>query len=351
MDKNEILFDENVKSCEAPPAALNIDFLNFEKIKNYKITKNNNFIIYSKSQNSIKNKLIIDISHETLKSLEKDILLDIITYINNYCGIYLISNNINFNKSKLEIKKSKINTNEYSMMLKNNRVNNKIKSEISNEFHCSNLNRYFKLNEASQTHFKDTHKYYINGKNNQNDIDIIINDNDEIKNKEVKRANKLKLLFDQMEKEEKEKARNYKILKKREKEIIKKENELKLREEELKRREEEEIKKREEEQKKIEKEIKRIEELKKIEKLQEEEKKKQEELNRINDIKKQYQAESNQDVYYECYLDKKRFKNEKEYVYHFSKYHNNDYPFYCDLCNKGFYSFQAIENHNFSKNH
>lgn len=34
MDKNEILFDENVKSCEAPPAALNIDILNFEKIKN-----------------------------------------------------------------------------------------------------------------------------------------------------------------------------------------------------------------------------------------------------------------------------------------------------------------------------
>ena len=68
-------------------------------------------------------------------------------------------------------------------------------------------------------------------------------------------------------------------------------------------------------------------------------------------IKNQQKVKVNQDFYYYCYLDEKKFNNEKDYINHFSKYHKNDYPFYCDKCKKGFYSFQAIEDHNFSKNH
>ena len=106
-----------------------------------------------------------------------------------------------------------------------------------------------------------------------------------------------------------------------------------------------------EEQIKKEKELKKLEEQKK----KEEERKRQEELRKKNEmmknIKNQQKVKVNQDFYYYCYLDEKKFNNEKDYINHFSKYHKNDYPFYCDKCKKGFYSFQAIEDHNFSKNH
>ena len=49
------------------------------------------------------------------------------------------------------------------------------------------------------------------------------------------------------------------------------------------------------------------------------------------------------------YIDGKSFISEWEYVGHFKQYHQNDYPFYCNLCNKGFYSSQAINNHNRAK--
>ena len=67
--------------------------------------------------------------------------------------------------------------------------------------------------------------------------------------------------------------------------------------------------------------------------------------------KKVNQNENADFSYYECYRDSKKFNNEKSYIKHFEKYHYDDYPFYCDECNKGFFSSNAIENHIKSKGH
>ena len=403
MEKNEIIFND-IKSYEAPPVAFNINAFNLEKIKKYKIIKNKTLSILSK-HNNLKNKsneiskLKIDISKETLKSLEKNILLDIIIYIQNYCNIFLNSNIFIFNNSNLEINKSKNNSNEFLMTLKNKSNNIKIESEKKDDYYCINHNRYFKSNEALQNHYRASHKFkceicgvyysskiklekHIINKNHQihknnnnilnknnnsiniinypNNNNIIIDENNESKNKEPKKVNKLVLLFEAMDKEKKSKNKKGKG-KKTKKDLIQKENELK-KQEELK-RQEEELKRQEEEKKRLEEERKRQEEeRKRLEELkrQEEERKRQEKLKRqeeerkkdeIKKIKQQNKTKLNKDYFYECYLDNNRFNSEKEYINHFSKYHNNDYPFYCDKCKKGFYSFQAIENHNYSKNH
>ena len=83
----------------------------------------------------------------------------------------------------------------------------------------------------------------------------------------------------------------------------------------------------------------------------------QEKIEINNDIKIEkdiqiYKKEKGDNVdYFECYRDGKRFSYEKSYVKHFEKYHPNDFPFYCDLCHKGFFSSNAIENHINSKKH
>ena len=146
MDKNEILFND-IKSYEAPPVAFNINALNLEKIKNYKIIKNKALTILSNSQkfkkdNNELSKLKIDISQEKLKTLDKNILLDIIIYIQNYCNISLISNIFIFDNSNLEINISKININEYLMVLKNKSSNKKIESKKKVDFYCLNHNRF-----------------------------------------------------------------------------------------------------------------------------------------------------------------------------------------------------------------
>ena len=427
MKKSEISFNENLKSCEAPPVAFNINSLNIEKNKKYKIAKNSSLAILSKSQNLKKlnyelSKLKIDISPEVLKSMEKNNLLDIIIFIQNYCSISLISNNFIFNNPNFEINQSSTNPKNFTLILSKNKINNdKIISEKIRDFYCSNHNRHFKSNEALQNHIRATHKFicdkcgvyfinkikllkhknkfhqiqnnnndFINIKNYPNNNNIIINDNNELKNKErEKKINKLTLLLEAMEKESQEKKlknskkrqpkkknsiqkedelklqEKFKQLeerKRKEEELKKKEEELKRQEEELKRKEEErkrkeeELKRQEEERKRKEEERKRQEELRKFEELKrlEKERKKKEELRKkeeIKNLKNQNKPKSNQDIFYECYLDNKRFNSEKEYINHFSKYHNKDYPFYCDICKKGFFSFQAIENHNFSKNH
>ena len=287
MEKNEILFND-IKSYEAPPVAFNINAFNLEKIKKYKIIKNKTLSILSK-HNNLKNKnyesskLKIDISKETLKSLEKNILLDIIIYIQNYCNIFLNSNIFIFNNSNLEINKSKNNLNEFLMTLKNKSNNIKIESEKKDDYYCINHNRYFKSNEALQNHYRASHKFkceicgvyysskiklekHIINKNHQihknnnnilnknnnsiniinypNNNNIIIDENNESKNKEPKKVNKLVLLFEAMDKEKKSKNKKGKG-KKIKKDLIQKENELK-KQEELK-RQEEELKRQEEE--------------------------------------------------------------------------------------------------------
>ena len=39
---------------------------------------------------------------------------------------------------------------------------------------------------------------------------------------------------------------------------------------------------------------------------------------------------------YICYIDEQAFPTEKLYVEHFQKEHPDDFPFYCDQCEKGF---------------
>ena len=36
---------------------------------------------------------------------------------------------------------------------------------------------------------------------------------------------------------------------------------------------------------------------------------------------------------------------------YFNKFHQYDFPFYCDICNRGFYSHSEIDEHNRAKEH
>ena len=395
MEKSEISLNESFRLFDAPPVAFNINDINLEKAKNYKIIKNDSLSILSK-QNISKNnnkeryKLKINISREILKNQDKNCLLEIINIIRNLCEISLISNNFIFKNSNLEFNKNKDNPNELFMTLKSKNefkiFNNKKETQILTDYYCSNHKRYFKSNEALQNHIKTTHKFkcekcgvyfsnkrkldkhiinlshqvhknnneFINKKSgiakeiNYPNNNIIINEYYEInkdKNIENKKYPKPPLKFEPNEKKEMDKKieinKNKINFNKNKEKFNKKEEQIK-KEKELKKLEE---------QKKKEEERKRQEELKR----QEEERKRQEELKKKNEmktnIKNQQKVKVNQDFYYYCYLDEKKFNNEKDYINHFSKYHKNDYPFYCDKCKKGFYSFQAIEDHNFSKNH
>ena len=60
---------------------------------------------------------------------------------------------------------------------------------------------------------------------------------------------------------------------------------------------------------------------------------------------------NNESYYYECYIDKLVFNNEKQYINHFKQYHKNDYPYYCYDCNRGFSCYDAIWQHCRAKNH
>ena len=51
----------------------------------------------------------------------------------------------------------------------------------------------------------------------------------------------------------------------------------------------------------------------------------------------------------ECYHDHIRYIDEEAYVKHFKEQHPEDYPFYCEECKKGFFSYDAIQNHNNAK--
>ena len=97
--------------------------------------------------------------------------------------------------------------------------------------------------------------------------------------------------------------------------------------------------------KKQEEELKRQEELEREEEdlEREEELKRQEEELKIEEESKIYN--------YSCYRDGKKFETEKEYIKHFAIVHPNDYPFYCYVCNHGFYSNDAIESHYKKNNH
>ena len=71
---------------------------------------------------------------------------------------------------------------------------------------------------------------------------------------------------------------------------------------------------------------------------------------KLQEEKKQENSKK-EEYYYKCYHDGKTFENERKYVAHFNKFHYNDFPFYCDICERGFYSYSAITEHNRAKKH
>lgn len=353
MEKNEIFNYENIKLCEAPPVA----FINMEK-KNYKIIYLNNLSILKNSKcNKEPSKLKIDIESDVLKVQDKKVLIDIINFIQRFCDLSLISTIFDLNGTDLNIKKDEKDINKYSLVLKDKKDKNIYINQNNNElsdFYCPNHNKHFKDRQSLQNHNKAKHKFKCHKcgqlfgkkaklenhlfynchsiKNNNNNINqkeesvinVFYNDinhpyNNIInENNALKKEDKMDIIKDKQFKKEKE----YK------KQGLFKRNENKKKIEESKRKQEEIIKK-------------------------EELKRKQDELKKKNELKtfkNKKNSKTNED-YYVCYIDGKEFIKEKDYVNHFSLNHKNDYPFYCEICRKGFFSFQAIDNHNFSKNH
>ena len=74
-------------------------------------------------------------------------------------------------------------------------------------------------------------------------------------------------------------------------------------------------------------------------------------MEKIQLLEQKEQKIKNNQYYYKCYLDKKEFKKEKSYVNHFIQFHKGDFPFYCDICNRGFWSYMSIEDHSRAKGH
>ena len=202
------------------------------------------------------------------------------------------------------------------------------------------------------------------------DCDLLFYENKEINQSKEENESLFEKKMERFDimKQEKEQLINLEE-KKRKHEELKRIEELKIKEE-LKRQEELRIKeelKRQEELKRLE-ELKRQEELKRLEELKKkiEENKRQEYIERIREekilqlnnlvLKEQEQNDSLQNIkkneyYYECYHDSITFETEQKYINHFRKFHPNDFPFYCDICNKGFYSYKAINEHNRAKGH
>jgi len=420
MEKNEIFNYEDLKLYEAPPVA----FVNLKEKNNNKIIKDNSFIILSSySKNKAKNEyseLKIDINIETLRYQSKQILLDMMTFIQHFCHVSLVSPNYILNNEHLEIKKSGIKENQYSLSLKEYQYSifdrdiiydknyyKNINSFYNGKFECKKCGLLFKNKDELENHslykcdiIRNNNDIYFNKKNNNiNEINISNSNKNTIKekneiinkiedkgidninnNKGQEKKSKLLFFLESLEQDKERKTQMKKKGKKyaKEKEKRKKEIELKReeelnREEEMKRKEEmkrqEELKRQEEEEKKKreeelngQEEIKRKEELvrkeeemkrkeEEIKRKEEELKKHEKEIKREEVLKHQKISKAKENYFYICYLDRKRFNNENDYIKHFSIYHEDDYPFYCEICKRGFFSYQALENHNFSKNH
>ena len=332
-------------------------------------------------------KTTIEISNEKLISLKKEYLLELIKFINSNCHIILENEKfINFTFSIFKIIKS-INNNGYNIIIQND--NNKIigdnifykkkeensiniineNIEIKNKnievkhnfippilcsihelkfqnlddylYHCYLNHNKFLCEECSQnfSNFLDFKKH-INLMKNQNINNININSinprNENLIN--IQDENKIKctecnLKFDSVENMTIhffEKHENKKI-----QDNLKKQEELKRQEEEMRKEELERLKRKEE--------VMKYEELKRKEKLKEEDQK-----NEIEQLQEEDFGNQN-DNNYICYIDKQSFPSEKLYVEHFQKEHSDDYPFYCDICKKGFLHEEDKNKHDNAK--
>ena len=215
--------------------------------------------------------------------------------------------NIN-NSNNIELLKKELNPNMNMNII--NKENEENIEDIENEekIKCSDCDLFFNTVELMSEHFYEIHeKNKI--KNNIN------NEKDSFKNNEEIIINK-----DEEENEEEE--------------------------------DEEEIKKEKKEHKKDE--LKKSKELKKqLDVKKQEEKKRTSKLTQLlNAIEEEKQKRIQNNInYYKCYIDKKVFNDEQKYIMHFVHCHNGDYPFYCKICDKGFWSSDAKEKHSKAKGH
>ena len=285
--------------------------LNLNNINNLNITNKNDISISN-------NNLIIQITPFYIDKLQKDCYINIIQFIMNNCDI-ILKKNFFYNEQHKEI--VKINENFDDINIKNE-INDD--SSIENaEFYCQIHDKTYYTKQAYNNHLRSQHNYkfkclkcgekfqtiikvqnhfsYCN-KNNKKNNELFKNDN-----------NKSKI--------------NINTNNKNDEYINKKDNNMNSIN--------------------IDNDIMNNN-------LKKKQKKKQEDPKKINDIKlnnKKEKEKEGSSYYYECYRDGKTFEEEKEYIKHFKKHHLNDFPFYCDKCDRGFYSYNAIENHILSMGH
>jgi len=327
--------------------------------------QNNEDILYIKIplNNANKNKsnnrcLKIDIDKMYLKELEKDNLLDLINFINDYCEIKINDDLIYFKHIYFKIEKSK--ENEYLMKLRNkllNQLKEKIKKNIiekgikgKNSNQIKNGKNQTK--QGKKRNDLNQNKNIINIENNikKNIINESQNKNNNIDEKENK------FFCQNYNKAFKDKHSCFKHLKnthifkceKCEKSFNSnkklkshicfgiedfKDNNSNFNQQYLNN---------------IGNDINRQEELKSRDAF-----KRKEELRKKEKLKKQEEDESKDktNYYYQCYHEGTKFQDEKSYIRHFKSVHPDDYPFYCSICCKGFYSYMAISNHCRDKGH
>ena len=232
------------------------------------------------------------------------------------------NNNVNINKSKNnELLKRDLNPN-----LNNINKVNKEKIENEEKIKCSDCDLFFNTVELMSKHFYENHEKNKIKNNINNKKDSFKNKGENIINKDGGENEK--------ENEEEMKKKNHK------------KDEIKS--EEFKKQQE--IKKKEEKKRSVE--LKKLEEQKKKAQIQKEKEKEKElvQLQKNNLEERQSDIQNNQYLY-KCYIDNKKFNTEKEYVMHFVHCHNGDFPFYCDICDKGFWSFESLEQHSKAKGH
>ena len=81
--------------------------------------------------------------------------------------------------------------------------------------------------------------------------------------------------------------------------------------------------------------------------------KKQELLKQIiKDEDKKKEKIMTQKFYYKCHYDQKVFESEEEFANHYYHCHlSNKFPFYCNICKRGFYIYSSLLAHNKAKGH
>ena len=383
---------------------MRLNYMNQMQKKNINNIKNI-YMPYNNINNSDNNyyDLSIDINTNIIKKFDKENLIDIILFIRDFCQVKIEQKFIGFCHNLFQIRKKKgkylfsikkkmkklfsnnqdkdknkniinINNNINKNEDDNNNsdsdeneendniINNNSKKNIGNiekdnsnfifcELHqklyliddykehlnshqkCQNCGMEFKTKKILSLHMKKVHlnnnQIIINNQNKKEDL-MKNNLNQNINSDNIK-CTECDKIFDSVESmsahyyDIHEKKLNLKVQNNNKKEENKKENIFKISNENN-----------------IKEKLILPEELRKLEEENKRKKLIDEIEMEVNHKKEKFERENN---YYECYHDKKIFKTEKEYVSHFKKYHEYDFPFYCETCDKGFYSQKSIIAH------